>query len=71
MAHSTLPAAKAVGLALTVIGAGLIVWGYQLSDSVSAELTETLSGAMPDEVMLRYIGGAASLVVGLFLIFRR
>ena len=71
MANPTTTTMKAVGIALIVLGAGLIVWGYQLSDSVPAELTETISGSMPDEVMYRYIGGAVSLVVGLFLALRR
>jgi hypothetical protein len=71
MASSSIPTAKAVGLALIVIGVGLILWGYQLSDSIGSQLTETLSGSMPDEVMVRYIGGAVSLVVGLFLAVRR
>lgn len=70
MASSTIPT-KVIGLALIVLGAGLAIWGYQLSDSVTAQLTETLSGSMPDEVMVRYIGGAVSLVVGLFLVARR
>ena len=49
MANSSLPIVKVIGIALIVIGAGLIVWGYQLSDSLGARLTETLSGSMPDD----------------------
>jgi len=71
MANPTMTTMKAVGIALIVLGAGLIIWGYQLSDSVQSELTETISGSMPDEVMYRYIGGAVSVVVGLFLALRR
>ena len=71
MANSSMPVAKVAGLALIVVGIGLIVWGYQLSGSVTAELTQTVSGSLPDEVMVRYIGGAVSLIVGLFLTFRR
>jgi hypothetical protein len=71
MANPTMTTMKAVGIALIVLGAGLIVWGYQLSDSVQSELTETISGSMPDEVMYRYIGGAVSVVVGLFLALQR
>jgi drug/metabolite transporter (DMT)-like permease len=62
---------KVIGLVLIVAGAGLLVWGYQLSGSLSAQLTETVSGAMPDEVMARYIAGAASLIVGVYLLFTR
>jgi len=65
-----LPVSKVLGIALIVLGAGLIFWGYQLSDSVAAQLTETISGAVPDDVMMRYIGGAVSVVVGLVLAVR-
>lgn len=71
MANPTITMMKAVGLALIVLGAGLIIWGYQLSDSVASQLTETVSGSMPDDVVVRYIAGAASVVVGLFLALRR
>ena len=70
MAGSPLPVTKLLGIALVVLGAGLIIWGYQLSDSVAAQLTETVSGAMPDEVMMRYIGGAVAVAVGLALALR-
>lgn len=62
---------KSVGIALIVVGAGLIIWGYQMSGSLGSELTQAVSGSMPDAVMYRYIGGAASVVVGLFLFVRR
>lgn len=62
---------KAVGLALMVIGAGLAYWGWQMSDSLTAQMSRTVTGAMPDAVMYRYIGGAACAVVGLFLVARR
>jgi uncharacterized protein YjeT (DUF2065 family) len=71
MAGSPLPIARVLGVALVVLGAGLIYWGYQMSDSVAAQLTETVSGSMPDDVMMRYIGGAIALVVGLVLAVRR
>jgi drug/metabolite transporter (DMT)-like permease len=71
MANAVTGMTKAIGLALIVVGAGMIFWGYQLSDSIGSQLTETLSGSMPDEVMIRYIGGAAALIVGLFLALRR
>lgn len=59
--------AKALGLALIVIGVGLAYWGHQISGTFSSQLSAKLSGTMPDEVMYRYIGGAASAVAGLFL----
>lgn len=62
---------KALGLVLVVIGVGLAYWGWQMSDSLTAQMSQTVTGAMPDAVMYRYIGGAACAVVGLFLLARR
>ncbi|GAB3035742.1 DUF3185 family protein [Bowmanella dokdonensis] len=62
---------KAVSLVLIVVGAGLLFWGYDMSESAGAQLTEAVTGSHSDEVMMRLIGGAASLVVGLFLFFKR
>lgn len=62
---------KLVGLVLLVVGAGLIVWGFQLSGSVAAKLSRALTGAMPDGIMYRYLAGAACTAAGGFLLFKR
>lgn len=62
---------KVVGLVLVVGGAGLAFWGYQMSGSLASQLSRTMTGALPDAVMYRYIGGAVSVVVGLFLLIRK
>lgn len=71
MAKSDNTLMKVIGLVLLVGGAGAGYWGYQMSQSVVAELSRAMSGALPDEVMYRYIGGAISAVVGLFLLLRK
>lgn len=71
MANPHLTLIRVIGLVLIVCGVGLLIWGYQLSDSLSAQLTETVSGAMPDAVMGRYIAGAASSIVGIYLLVTR
>jgi len=71
MARSNKTLKTALGLALLVVGGGLIYWGYDLSGSIGSQLTKTLSGSEPDKVMMFYIGGAVSLVVGLFLLFKK
>ena len=60
-------AMKIIGLVLIVIGIGVAVWGYQLSGSVSSEVTQAVTGADTDKVMTYYIFGAVSFVVGLFI----
>ena len=71
MSKADLPVTRILGIALLVIGAGLLWWGYQLSDSIGSQLTETISGSMPDDVMIRYISGAASFAVGLYLFLKK
>ncbi|PIZ65842.1 MAG: hypothetical protein COY19_07515 [Candidatus Marinimicrobia bacterium CG_4_10_14_0_2_um_filter_48_9] len=61
---------KIIAVMLMVIGAGLAFWGYQLSGSVSSELTEAVTGAAPEKVMTFYIAGAVGLVVGIYLFIK-
>lgn len=60
-----------IGLVLLVGGAGLAYWGYQMSHSLVSHLSQTFTGALPDAVMYRYIGGAVSGVTGLFLLVKK
>lgn len=62
---------KLIGVILLIGGLGMAFWGYQMSGSIVAKLTKGLSGALPDAVMYRYIGGAISSIVGLFLLAKR
>ncbi len=71
MANSTNTLTKMLGLVLLVGGVGMAFWGYQLSGSVVSQLSKNFTGALPDAVMYRYIGGAVSCVAGLFLLVRR
>jgi uncharacterized protein YjeT (DUF2065 family) len=70
MAKTSNTGLKIVGLVLLVVGIGLAFWGYQLSGSLTSQVTKTISGSMPDEVMFRYIGGAVCGVVGGFLLLK-
>ena len=62
---------RAIGIALIVLGAGLAFWGFQLSESLGSQLTEVVTGAETDRVMMYYIGGAVSFAVGLFLFLKK
>ena len=61
---------KIAGIALIVIGLGLAFWGYRLSGSLGSQVTQAFSGA-DNKVMMFYIGGAVSFLVGLFLFVKR
>ena len=58
---------KLISIALMVIGIGLAFWGYQMSGSIESKLTQTITGSFTDKVMILYIGGAVSFIVGLYL----
>jgi hypothetical protein len=71
MAQGSRVVFQIAGLILMIAGAGVAYWGYQMSGSLGSELSKAVSGAAPDAVMYRYIGGAASFVVGLFLLLKK
>ncbi len=58
---------KLIGLVLLVIGIALLFFGYQSTQSVGDQITETLTGRFTDETMWYLIGGAAAVVAGGFL----
>ena len=62
---------KIVGIVLVVLGLGLAFWGYQLSGGFGAQVTQAVTGSPTDKIMALYIGGAASFLVGLFLLFMK
>ncbi len=62
---------KIGGIVLIVVGLGLAYWGYQESASLSSSLNQAFSGSPSDSVMIKYIGGAASLAAGAFLFIRK
>lgn len=57
---------KLINIALVVIGAGLIIWGYQKSSGFSSQLSNAFTGSYSDNVMLIYIIGATCLAIGIF-----
>jgi hypothetical protein len=71
MANNSVYAKKSIGLVLLVAGAGLAYWGYHVSGSVGAKVTQIVTGSTTDEVMKYYLGGAASFIVGLYLFITR
>jgi hypothetical protein len=71
MAKTNQNTIKIIALVLLVVGAGLALWGYQLSGSFSAQVSKTFTGSEGDKVMILYIAGAASFVVGLVLLIKK
>lgn len=71
MAMDSRSTMKITGIILMVIGAGLALWGYQLSGSVGSQITQAVTGSDTDKVMIFYITGGVSFVVGLYLFVKK
>jgi hypothetical protein len=62
---------KLLAIILIVLGAALIIWGFNLSGSAANEVSRAFTGSSTDEVVYRYVAGAVSLAAGLFLFLRK
>lgn len=62
---------KTIALILIVVGIGLAFWGYQMSGSIGSSLSRAFSGSDTNKVMACYIGGAVSIVVGIYLFIKK
>lgn len=62
---------RLIGIALLVIGAILLVVGYNASQAPVEELTESFTGRFSDETMIYLIGGAVAAVIGLVMLLKK
>lgn len=61
-----------IGIVLLVVGAILLYFGYQASQSISEQVVETLTGRYTDSTTWYFILGGAAAVGGIVLLaFRR
>ncbi len=63
--------AKIIALVLLALGAILLYFGFNASQSFTEELGETLTGKYSNETMGYLVGGAVSAVAGLFMLFKK
>ena len=71
MGRNSNPTMKIISIVLLVGGIGLLYWGYQMSGSFGSQLSSAINGSPTDKVMMLYIGGAVSFVIGLYLLVRK
>ena len=71
MAKKSNSTMKIISIILLVGGIGLAFWGYQMSGSLGSQLNNAFNGSPTDKVMMLYIGGAVSFIVGLYLSIRK
>ncbi|HEA53212.1 hypothetical protein LCGC14_0849010 [marine sediment metagenome] len=60
---------KLVGIVLLVIGIALLYFGFQSTQSVGDQISETFTGRFTDNTMWYLIGGAALVAAGGFMTF--
>ena len=56
---------KIIGIALLVIGAGLLFWGYDIYDSAGSQISRAISGEAPVKAYALMAGGVACIIVGI------
>ena len=61
-------ATQLLGVALLAAGLVLLFFGWQSSQSVADQISETLTGRFTDETMWYIVAGGASVVAGAVLL---
>ena len=56
---------KIIGIILIIAGVALAIWGYNIYDSASSQLSRALNGDTPIEAWGGMIGGIISVLIGI------
>ncbi|WP_408635865.1 DUF3185 family protein [Psychrosphaera ytuae] len=56
---------RIIGIVLLVAGIALLLWGYDVYDSASAQVTRLVNGDTPKEAWIGLVGGGICVLVGL------
>ncbi|MFT6927817.1 MAG: putative membrane protein [Psychromonas sp.] len=56
---------KIIGIILIVVGAALVMWGYNIYDAASSQVSRALSGETPVEAWAGMVGGVICILVGI------
>ena len=56
---------KIIGIVLIVLGIALALWGYNIYDSASSQVTLALNGDAPIEAWAGMVGGAIAALIGI------
>ena len=60
---------KLAGFVLIGLGAVLLYFGYNASQSLGSSLKQAWSGSMSDKATMFYVAGAVSAAIGAYLAF--
>ena len=61
---------RAVGIALIIVAAILLIWGLQTTNSIASELEEFVTGSPSEKAIILIAGGVVVLVIGLVMALR-
>ncbi|WP_293749983.1 DUF3185 family protein [uncultured Paraglaciecola sp.] len=56
---------KLFGIVLIVVGLALAIWGYNVFDSASSQISRAFNGDTPIEAWLGMAGGVICIAVGI------
>lgn len=56
---------KIIGIVLIIVGAALAMWGYNIYDSASSQVSRALSGDTPVEAWAGIVGGVICVLLGI------
>ncbi len=56
---------KIIGIVLIIVGVALAMWGYNIYDSASSQLSRTFNGDTPIEAWAGMAGGVISVLIGI------
>jgi hypothetical protein len=59
-----------IGLAILALGVVLLIFGFNESHSFSSDVSRTFTGNPTDRSIWFIVGGAAAVIVGLFMTVR-
>lgn len=59
---------KVVGVVLLVVGLMLLYFGYQSTETVTEQISESITGRYTETTMWYLIGGGAAAVAGLVMV---
>ncbi len=62
---------RLIGLILLVVGIILLYFGWQSTESLADQVSESVTGRFTDETTWYLIGGAVAIIAGAFLAFVR
>ena len=56
---------KIIGIVLIIAGVALAMWGYNIYDATSSQISRALNGDTPIEAWVGLIGGVICVVIGI------